>query len=239
MLRVAHLTRRYGSLTALDDVTLEARSGEILGLLGANGAGKSTLLRAAAGLLPPDGGTVTIADIDLWASPVAAKQRLGYAAEEPGFYEELSAEEYLSFIAAVRGLEPGPARARATALSEALGLSGRTAEPVQQFSHGMRKKLSFIAAVLHRPQVLLCDEALEGFDAGGALAAKAELRSLAAAGCAVLFSSHVTETIERLCDRAVLLHRGRVARVIERADWGAPSPGPSPLEREFLLLAAS
>jgi ABC-2 type transport system ATP-binding protein len=239
MLSVAHLTRRYGTLTALDDVSLEARGGEILGLLGANGAGKSTLLRAAAGLLPPDGGVVTVAGIDLWTSPVAAKQRLGYAAEEPSFYEELSAEEYLSFVAAVRGLEPGAARARAMELTTAFGLAERTAEPVQQFSHGMRKKLSFIAAVLHRPDVLLCDEALEGFDAGGALAAKAELRSLAAAGCAVLFSSHVTETIERLCDRAALLHRGRVARIIERADWGAPSPGPSPLEREFLQLVAT
>ncbi len=239
MLRVAGLTRRYGALTALDDASFEASAGEILGLLGANGAGKSTLLKIAAGLLPPDAGTVAIAGIDLWASPVEAKRRLGYAAEEPSFYEELSAEEYLSFLAAVRGLEPGAARDRAATLIDALGLAGRTREPVHQFSHGMRKKLSFIAAILHRPDVLLCDEALEGFDAGGALAAKAELRSLAAAGCAVLFSSHVTETIERLCDRAVLLHRGRVARVLGRADWGAPSPGLSPLEREFLTLAAS
>jgi ABC-type multidrug transport system ATPase subunit len=239
MLRIAHLTRRYGAITALDDASLEVGPGEIVGLLGANGAGKSTLLRTAAGLQPPDAGTVTIAGVDLWASPVEAKRRLGYAAEEPSFYEELSADEYLAFVASVRGLDPGPARARAAALVAALGLTGRTAEPVHQFSHGMRKKLSFIAAVLHRPPVLLCDEALEGFDAGGALAAKDELRALAAAGIAVLFSSHVTETIERLCDRAVLLHRGRVVRVLERAAWGAPPSGPSPLEREFLVVAGS
>jgi ABC-2 type transport system ATP-binding protein len=84
--------------------------------------------------------------------------------------------------------------------------------------------------------VLLCDEALEGFDARGALAAKRELRERATDGCAVLFSSHVTETIERLCDRALLLQRGRVAREIDRGAWGAPAPGPSPLEREFLVL---
>jgi ABC-type multidrug transport system ATPase subunit len=93
--------------------------------------------------------------------------------------------------------------------------------------------------VLHRPPVLLCDEALEGFDASGAIAAKEELRGLAGQGCAVLFSSHATETIERLCDRAVLLHRGRVARVLERAAWGNPAPGPSPLEREFLAVAGA
>jgi ABC-2 type transport system ATP-binding protein len=239
MLAVSGLTRRYGTLVALDDVSLTVAPGEIAGLLGANGAGKSTLLRTAAGLQPPDAGTVTIDGIDLWASPLEAKRRLGYAAEEPSFYEELSAEEYLAFVAAVRGLDPAAARARAAELLAGLGLATRTREPVHRFSHGMRKKLSFVAAVLHRPQVLLCDEALEGFDAGGALAAKAELRALAAAGCAVLFSSHVTETVERLCDRAALLHAGRVARIIERSAWGGPPSGPSALEREFLVVADS
>jgi ABC-2 type transport system ATP-binding protein len=237
MLGISGLRRRYGALIALDDVSLAVAPGEIAGLLGANGAGKSTLIRTAAGLQPPDAGTVTIDGIDLWASPIEAKRRLGYAAEEPSFYEELSADEYLAFVAAVRGLDPAAARARAADLLEGLGLATRTREPIQHFSHGMRKKLSFIAAVLHRPPVLLCDEALEGFDAGGALAAKTELRALAAGGCAVLFSSHVTETIERLCDRAVLLHGGRVARIIERSAWGAPPAGPSPLEREFLIVA--
>ena len=239
MLRVSGITRRYGALTALDDVSLTVVPGEITGLLGANGAGKSTLLRTVAGLQPPDAGTVTVDGIDLWASPVEAKRRLGYAAEEPSFYEDLSAEEYLAFVAAVRGLEPGAARTRAARLLEALGLAPRTREAVHHFSHGMRKKLSFVAAVLHRPPVLLCDEALEGFDAGGAMAAKAELVELASGGCAVLFSSHVTETLERLCDRAVLLHLGRIARVIERSAWGAPPSGPSPLEREFLAVAGS
>jgi ABC-2 type transport system ATP-binding protein len=235
-LRIVALQRRYGALLALDDVSLEVRHGEIVGLLGANGAGKSTLLRTAAGLQPPDAGTVEVEGVDLWTSPVEAKRHTGYAAEEPSFYEELSADEYLAFVSALRGLEPRAARARAHALFERFGLAGRTDEPVHRFSHGMRKKLSFAAAVLHRPPVLLCDEALEGFDASGALEAKDELRLLARGGCAILFSSHVTETIERLCDRAALLHRGRVARVLERAAWGSPQPGPSPLEREFLAV---
>jgi len=237
MLRIAGLSRRYAALLALDDVSLEVRPGEIVGLLGANGAGKSTLLRVAAGVLPPDAGVVEIEGVDLWRTPLEAKRRLGYAAEEPAFYEELSADEYLAFVAGVRGLDPAAARARAAELCRRLGLEGRTDEPVQQFSHGMRKKLSFAAAVLHRPAVLLCDEALEGFDAGSALEAKAELRALAEAGSAILFSSHVTETVERLCHRAVLLHLGRVARVLERDAWGAPAAGPSPLERAFLAVA--
>jgi ABC-2 type transport system ATP-binding protein len=239
MLRIETLTRHYGTVAALAEVSLEVRPGEIVGLLGANGAGKSTLLRTAAGLQAPDAGRVVIDSIDLWAAPTEAKRHLGYAAEEPSFYEELSGGEYLAFVAAVRGLAPAEARTRADELAEGLGLTGRMDEPVQRFSHGMRKKLSFAAAVLHRPRVLLCDEALEGLDASGALTAKEALRSLAAAGTAVLFSSHVTETIERLCDRAILLHRGRVARTLERSVWGAPAPGPSPLEREFLSVARS
>jgi ABC-2 type transport system ATP-binding protein len=238
MLEVRDLTRRYGAVLALSGVALEVQPGEIVGLLGANGAGKSTLLRTVAGLQPPDAGTIRVQGTDVWREPLAAKRRLGYAAEEPTFYEELSADEFLAFVATIRGLEPAAARERAHTLVARLGLGGRTDEPVHHFSHGMRKKLSFIAAVLHRPPVLLCDEALDGFDAGGALEAKGELRALAAAGCAVLFSSHVAETIERLCGRVVLLHHGRVARVLDRTEWGAPAPGPSPLEREFLAVAA-
>jgi ABC-2 type transport system ATP-binding protein len=137
-------------------------------------------------------------------------------------------------VASVRGLDPAHAASRIAALGDALDLGARLDEPVHGFSHGMRKKLSFMAAVLHRPAVLLCDEALEGFDAPSALAAKSELRALAGSGSAILFSSHVTETVERLCDRVVLLHAGRVARELARSEWGAGDDLHSPLERLFL-----
>jgi len=236
MLELKALTRRYGSRLALDGVSFSVPHGRIVGLLGANGAGKSTLLRTAAGLQPPDSGAVLIDGHDVWAAPLAAKQALGYAAEEPSFHDELSAHEYLAFVAAVRGLEPGIASERALRLAHALELAPRLDEPVRGYSHGMRKKLSFLAAVLHEPRVLLCDEALEGFDAPSAVAAKAELRRLARGGAAILFSSHVTETVERLCDSVIVLHEGRVARELGRADWGAGDETTSPLERAFLEL---
>jgi len=236
MLELSSLTRRYGTRTALDGVSFSVRAGEIVGLLGANGAGKSTLLRTAAGLQPPDAGAVRAAGHDIWAEPLAAKRALGYAAEEPSFHDELSAHEYLAFVSAVRGLAPEAAHARATCLARALELGPRMDEPVRGFSHGMRKKLSFLAAILHEPRVLLCDEALEGFDAPSALAAKSELRRLAGGGSAILFSSHVTETVERLCDRVVVLHEGRVARELTRAEWGAGDDVTSPLERVFIEL---
>ena len=142
-------------------------------------------------------------------------------------------------LAAKRADTFSEAGARAADLAARLGLAGRLDEPVRRWSHGMRKKLSFACAVLHRPPVVLCDEALESFDAAAALAAKDELRARARAGAAVLFSSHVTETMERLCDRVVLLHLGRVVGVVPRAAWGRPDDGPSPLEREFLSLLRS
>jgi ABC-2 type transport system ATP-binding protein len=234
MLRIEDLSRSYGARRALEGVSLEVEPGRIVGLLGANGAGKSTLIRTAAGLQPPDGGRVTVNGIDLWSRPTEAKRALGYAPEAPAFYEELSAGEYLAFLAGVRGLDPAATRGEAAAWLARFGLDDRADEPVRRFSYGMRKKLSFTAAVLHRPRVLLCDEALEGFDAGAALAAKQALRMLAADGCAILFSSHVTETIERLCDRVVILHRGRVARLLGRAEWGGDAQILSPLERQFL-----
>jgi len=231
---VRELSRRYGDVVALDRVSLEVAPGEIVGLLGANGAGKSTLMRTAAGLQLPDSGRVEIAGSDLIREPIEARRRLGYAAEEPALYEELSAHEHLAFFAAVRSLDPEESRRRAGELLGRLGLADRADEPVHRLSHGMRKKLAFAAAVLHRPRALLCDEALEGMDAEAALAAREELRALAAGGAAVLFSTHVTPVLERLCVRVILLHQGRIVRSLDRADWGGEERETSPLERTFL-----
>src|SRR5439155_470759 len=166
----------------------------------------TALVTFAIGALGANYGVTLFPNVDLWRDPIAAKRRLGFASEHPEFYEELSADEYLAFLSAVRGLDPEQAAGRARELYASLGLSERTQEPVRGFSNGMRKKLSFIAAILHRPRVLLCDEALEGFDAPAALYARETLRTLASDGAAVLFSSHVTESVERLCDRVVVIH---------------------------------
>ncbi len=234
MIEVVDLAKSYGAVRALDAVTFEVRPGEIVGLLGANGAGKSTLLRTAAGLQPPDAGAVRIAGVDLARDPVAAKRALGYAAEEPVFYEELSAGEYLAFVAGVRGIDPAAARARVEALAASFALAGRLDEPVIHYSHGMRKKLSFVAAVLHRPAALLCDEALEGFDAASNLAAKDELRALAARrrGDPVLEPRHRDDRAPVRSRRAAAPRARRPAhrpRGLGRAPAGA-----SPLEQAFL-----
>jgi ABC-type multidrug transport system ATPase subunit len=132
VIRVSDLSRRYGDVVALDRVSLEVAPGEIVGLLGANGAGKSTLMRTAAGLQLPDSGRVEIAGADLIRDPIEARRRLGYAAEEPALYDELSAHEHLAFFAAARSLEPEESRRRAGELLERLGLAGRADEPINR-----------------------------------------------------------------------------------------------------------
>ena len=239
MIRVDHVTRRYGDRLALDDVSLDIGAGQIVGLLGPNGAGKSTLIRIVTGLQTPDTGVVSIAGHDVWRAPIEARRTLGYMAEEPTFYDELSPLEYLSFLATLRALDPSESRHEAERLLARLGLAERSGEPVARFSHGMRKKLSFVAAILHRPRALFCDEALEGFDLEAAIAAREELIALARGGTAIVFTSHVATELERLCDSLVLLHRGRIIRTLERADWGGSNPEPSPLERAFLEVVRS
>ena len=239
MIDVSNASCRYGTLVALDGVSIDVAPGTIVGLLGANGAGKSTLMRICAGLQTPDSGAVAIAGRDLWREPVAARRELGYMAEEPVFHDELSALEHLSFLAGARSLDPGEAAGRARRLLSRLGLFERAGEPIERYSHGMRKKLSFAAAALHRPRALLCDEALEGFDLEASLAARDELRSLVAGGTALLFASHVAAELERLCDRVIVLHRGRVVRILARAEWGGSSPEPSVLESAFLDVVRS
>src|SRR5262249_22739174 len=149
VIELHEVRRRYGERVALDGVSFTVAAGECVGLLGANGAGKSTLLRTAAGLLPPDDGHVRMGGVDLWKTRGGGKRRSGYMAGGPPCSEGRSGGESLPLVAGIRGLDAGAARARADALCDRLGLDGRTAEPVHRFSHGMRKKLSFVAAVLH------------------------------------------------------------------------------------------
>src|SRR5262249_58495770 len=138
---VHRLSRRYGSLVALDDVAFDVAAGQIVGLLGANGAGKSTLMRICGGLQTPDGGSVTIAGHDLWRDPLTARQHLGYMAEEPMFYDELSALEYLSFLSGLRGLDPADSSAEARRLLDHPRLLGPAGQPLWRYSHCKRKKV--------------------------------------------------------------------------------------------------
>ena len=216
-LRIESLTHRYGDLRAVDDLSLEVGRGEIVGFLGPNGAGKTTTLRACSGLLTPESGRVVIAGAPLGEAPLAARARLGLVPDEPFLYERLTPVEFLEFVAALYDVPPAQASRRADQLLERFELAAAAGELIETCSRGMRQKVSIAAALLHDPPLLLLDEPLNGLDPLAVRTLKDLLRERAARGLGVLVSTHLIEVAERLCDRVVIIHRGR-----KRAD-GTPA----------------
>jgi len=206
-LRVEGITRRFGDFTAVRDLSLEVRPGEILGFLGPNGAGKTTTLRCCSGLLKPDAGEVVVAGCSLAREPIAAKRALGLVPDRPFLYERLTGAEFLDFVAAVYGVSEAEGRARAAVLFERLSFDA-AGDPVETYSLGMRQKISIVAALMHEPPLLMLDEPLNGLDPFSTRALKDLLRERAARGAGALVSTHLLDVAERLCDRVVILHHG-------------------------------
>ena len=231
------LTRRFGAHVAADGVTLEVRAGEIVGFLGANGAGKTTTLRCAAGLLRPHAGEVEIDGHALARDPAAARARLGFVPDRPYLYERLTPPEFLAFVAALYDVAPATAEARIAALLERLALGDAAAATIESASLGTRQKIAVAAALVHEPALLLLDEPLGGLDPPAAFTLKALLRERTAAGAGVLVSTHQLEVAERLCDRVVMLRRGRVVAAGTLAELRG-ARGDATLEQLVLELAA-
>lgn len=209
-LAIDGLVRRFGAFTAVDDLTLGVAAGEIVGFLGANGAGKTTTLRCACGLLRPDAGRITVAGHDLVAAPRSARAALGFVPDRPFVHERLTHREHLEFVAALYDTPAPLARSRGEALLEQLSLTEVADQRLEEASLGMRQKLAVAMALLHQPALLMLDEPLVGLDPPAARALKRLLRAHADAGCGVLVSTHLLDVAERLCDRVVILQRGRV-----------------------------
>ena len=210
MIVASGLTKRFGSITALDGVSFEARRGEVLGYLGPNGAGKSTTISILTGLLSPDSGTASVAGFDVIASPLEAKARIGYVPEIPAVYETLTPEEFIGFVGHIRKLPEAVIAQRTELLLDLFEIGDRARYRMGGFSKGMRQKVLLAAALLHDPEVLILDEPLSGLDAPSSLLLREILHGLRNAGKTILYSSHILEVVERLADRVVILHKGRV-----------------------------
>jgi ABC-2 type transport system ATP-binding protein len=240
-LSVVHLSKSYGAVPALRDVSLEVRPGEIVGLLGPNGAGKSTMMKLVLGVLRADAGTVEVFGRDVVQDPVGAKRQVGYVPESPQLYEFLTGAEYLDFIADMYGVDPTERKARIDRFLAALELAGHEHSAISGYSQGMKQKIALIAALLHRPRFLVLDEPLNALDPRAARIVKDLLRSLATSeGVAVLFSTHVLEIAEAICDRVTILDHGAVlaAGSIASLRETAGLPG-SGLEGIFLRLTGT
>lgn len=208
--RVRGLWKRFGEQTAVAGIDLDLPSGRFVGLVGPNGAGKTTTLSMITGLLRPDAGTVEIAGHDVWTDPVAVKSRIGVLPEGLRLFERLSGRELLAYTGRLRGL-PGPeVDKRAAQLIDVLGLSAARHKLVVDYSTGMRKKIGLAAALLHNPEVLFLDEPFEGVDPVSAQVVRGVLERYTRSGATVVFSSHVMELVESLCDWVAVMAGGRI-----------------------------
>jgi ABC-2 type transport system ATP-binding protein len=208
MIEVQELTKRYEGRTAVDRLTFTVRGGEILGLVGPNGAGKTTTMRAITGIHPASSGTVRIAGHDVERDPIAAKRQLAMIPDEPQLFASLTVWEHMDFTArvyGVRGWKPAAER-----LLEELELLDRRDSMADELSKGMRQKVAVATAFLHEPQALLLDEPLTGLDPRGIRTLYDSLRRRAAAGAAVVLSSHLLGQIEGLCTSFLILREGRL-----------------------------
>jgi ABC-2 type transport system ATP-binding protein len=210
LIRTEQLSHSYGEKVALQSLDLNVDGGEVLGLLGPNGAGKSTTVKILTGLLRPSAGRALVAGFDIVQQPLEAKQRLGYVPEQPVLYETLSASEFLDVVSALHHLDTGLSRQRRDELLDLLGLGEARDQRLNSFSKGMKQKVVLAAALIHRPDVLILDEPLDGLDANSARVVKELLRTLAAQGRTILFCSHILEVVERMCTRIVVIDKGQL-----------------------------
>jgi ABC-2 type transport system ATP-binding protein len=204
------LTKRFGKLVAVGDLSLEVRAGEVFGFLGPNGAGKTTTIRMLTGLVRPTSGSALVAGYDVATEPQQVKRRVGYMAETPYLYGKLSGSEFLAFMGGLYGVPPPLTRQRSERLLGLFELTDKANDLVETYSHGMKQKLALAGALLHEPAVLFLDEPTSGLDPRSARLVKDLLVALVERGQTVFLSTHVLEIAEHLCHRVGIIDRGRV-----------------------------
>ncbi|MBA0053260.1 ABC transporter ATP-binding protein [Streptomyces sp. AJS327] len=231
-----NLWKQFGEQVAVSGIDLDLPAGRFVGLVGPNGAGKTTTLSMVTGLLRPDSGTVEIAGHDVWRDPAAVKSRIGVLPEGLRLFERLSGEELLGYLGALRGIPADETERRAGQLLDVLDLSGARNKLIVDYSTGMRKKIGLAAALLHNPEVLFLDEPFEGVDPVSAQIIRGVLERYTRSGATVVFSSHVMELVESLCDWVAVLATGHIRAYgsLEEVRGSAPS-----LHEAFLHLVGA
>jgi ABC-2 type transport system ATP-binding protein len=209
MLQARRLTKYYGALAAVRDLTFDVPPGAVVGLLGPNGSGKSTTVRILAGLQPPSSGSIELDGCSADADPIEYRRGIGYVPEEAYLYSYMTGPEYLTLTGRLRGIPPRRLQEKIDALLELLHLEDARHAVMAGYSKGMRQKVLLSAALLHNPDILILDEPNSGLDVTSSLVLRSLVKALARAGKMIVFSSHVMESVEVVCSDVIILYGGR------------------------------
>lgn len=233
VLVVDRFSKSYSGKKVVEGVSLSVGSGSIFGFVGPNGAGKTTLIRSIVGALAFDGGDIRICGQSVRTDPVACKRQTAYVPDNPDVYGFLTGMQYLDYVADLFGVGENVRTERISAYARRLGIEGRLGEMASAYSHGMRQKLVLTGAFLHEPRLLVLDEPFVGLDPEAAYELRAMIREIAARGSAVFLSSHVLDTVEKLCDEVAIIRKGSIVR----AGSVDEIRGDESLEQVFLEIA--
>lgn len=238
MIKIENVSKTYnGTVKAVDNLNLTVNNGEIVGFIGPNGAGKTSTLKMLTGILRPDSGTIHINEFDIQKDALKAKQEIGYIADSPDMFLRLKGIEFLNLISDIYKVPTDVRREKIKAMAERFELLSVLDKPMQSYSHGMRQKMMVAAALVHNPAVWILDEPLTGLDPKSAFALKGMMREHADAGNSVLFSTHVLEVAEKLCDKVIIINHGKTLFYGTLEELTAQYPDKD-LEKIFLELTA-
>lgn len=237
MIEIKNLTKIYGKdFKAVDAINLDIKSGEIFGFLGPNGAGKTTTIKMITGITDISEGDIFVDGISISKNHVEAKRKIGFVPDDPNVLLRLSGQEYLNFIASVYGINKMLAKERIEKYATIFGLENDLLDKIQSYSHGMRQKLLVIAVLMHQPSNLILDEPMTGLDPKSSFNLKQIMREYADEGHTVLFSTHVLEVAEKLCDRIGVINKGKLIFVGTVEELRAQTSSQQSLEQLFLEL---
>jgi ABC-2 type transport system ATP-binding protein len=209
MIDVEHLSKRYGSTTAINDVTFQAEPGEILGLLGPNGAGKTTTMRILSGYLPASDGTARVAGYEVHESPMAVRQRIGYLPETPPLYTDMTVENYLNFVARIKGVAAGDRAAKIASAIHRCNLQEKRKVHIRKLSKGFRQRVGIAQAIVHEPPAIILDEPTVGLDPRQIIEVRNLIKNLAGQ-TTIILSTHILPEVSMTCDRVAIINKGRV-----------------------------
>ena len=212
MIEVQHLTKRYGRVTAVDDVSFKVEPGEILGFLGPNGAGKTTTMRILTGYMPATEGRATVAGYDVFTHPLEAKRRTGYLPETPPIYPDMTVREYLDFVARIKGVPSGERKARVDATMQRTHVADMASRQCGKLSKGYRQRVGLAQAIIHNPEVLILDEPTAGLDPKQIIETRDLIRGLAG-NHTIILSTHILPEVAQTCQRVVIIAKGKVVAV--------------------------